>query len=101
MFRVGATPPPDYVQFSPPDEERALAYLVGDRVLVAVNGGDVPVEIGVEVPAGEWVVVARADAEAGRVAPDGLGPWAGRVEGRPSILRVAPKGVEVLVRRSP
>ncbi len=67
VFRV-VSPADDHVRFFTPEDERLLAYLVGGDVLVAVNMGEDDGEIRVDLPDGDWRLVA----DGARIDPDGL-----------------------------
>ena len=61
VLRIGETPPEGHVRFLTPGDDRALGWLVGDRILVMVNGGDATVAMATDLPPGEWRLFAVSD----------------------------------------
>ncbi|PAP78791.1 hypothetical protein BSZ37_14730 [Rubrivirga marina] len=99
VFRVGEAVPEGWVRPFYGEDGRVLAYLVGGRVLVGINGGDQRVQIEVDAPDGSWRTVARSTAEDAIVALDGEVPdTVSVVGGSPTSVVVEPKGVVVMVR---
>jgi pullulanase/glycogen debranching enzyme len=87
VFRVDAVPEGHY-RFFLPQDERLLAYRIGDRVLVVANNGPVNSEIDVQLDGGSWTKVA----DQGRIDLDGVpGPEA-VLDGSASIAVPAPAG---------
>ena len=108
VFRVGGPVPEGWVAPLATDTDASLAYVVGGRVMVAVNAGDGPARLA-GVPEGTWALDARSGADGvvdlplrddagvrSRGEPDrALGPksvsvWV-RVDGEPAGGRVSPR----------
>jgi pullulanase len=73
VFRQPGAVPEGYYRFLTPDDERALGYVVDDRVLVLVNSGDAEAtfDLGTASGAG-WRLVAESDRETSRIDPAGV-----------------------------
>jgi pullulanase/glycogen debranching enzyme len=78
VLRIGTAVPGEYVRFTAPDDPAGLAYVVGGRLLVAVNVGPKGMTVeGVELPEGAWRMVSdgrRVDHEATFDEPDATLP---------------------------
>ncbi|HMP75137.1 MAG TPA: alpha-amylase family glycosyl hydrolase [Kiritimatiellia bacterium] len=98
-FRVTQTPPPGYYEWlTPPDEPRAMGYIVNGRAqhpgrgfVVLLNGGDNPVTFNVPLPPGRWRVVGNHDV----VQLDGLSAYPQLVGGQSHNLLVG--GIKSLI----
>lgn len=74
VLRVGAEPVPDgYVRFVTPADERALGWMIADRILVMVNAGDAAVDMAADLPDGTWRLYAESDRAGGRTENLGIG----------------------------
>src|SRR5690606_7489250 len=61
VLRVGKEPVPEgYVRFLTPPDERALGWMIADRILVMVNGGDAAVDMAADLPEGTWRLFAES-----------------------------------------
>lgn len=97
VFRVGEAMPEGYVRFVTPSDERALGWMVGERVLVMVNTGDAPVAMAADLPAGTWRLYAESDRSGGRTENFGIGD---DLDGVPRLgVTMPPQSVRIWVRR--
>ncbi len=96
VFRVGEEVPEGWVREVPSDSPHALGYVVGGRVMVLLNTGDVPASFQ-SGEVSDWRLVASADAEGGRVDAGGDAVDALRPEA--TTKPVPSKGVRIWVRR--
>ena len=98
VLRVGAEPVPEgYVRFVTPADERALGWMVADRILVMVNAGDAAVEMAADLPVGTWRLYAASDRAGGRTETLGLGDDLGG--GARLDVTMPPQSVRIWVRR--
>ena len=95
VFRVGGPVPEGWVQEVPGGGPQALGYLVGGRVLVLVNAGDLPAAFRPDLPAGDLRLVAASDAEGGAVDVSRFGE--GVLAAQSATSPVPPKGVRIWV----
>lgn len=72
VFRQAEAVPDGYYRFFEPEDARALGYVVDDRVLVLVNGGDGEVTFALDGLGSGWRLVAASDRDGSRIAPNGL-----------------------------
>ena len=99
VFRVDEPVPEGWVRPFTSGDPQALAYVVGDRVLVGLNSGSQAVRIEVDVPDGDWRLVASADTERAVITPDGIVPGSVQIlGGAPSAVHMPPGGVWIYVR---
>ncbi|MCQ2369521.1 MAG: alpha-amylase family glycosyl hydrolase [Paludibacteraceae bacterium] len=62
VFRQGEAVPEDYYKwFAPADNESVLGYMVDNKVLVLINGGDFGYTFNVKLPQGNWKLVGTID----------------------------------------
>ncbi|MFN3597798.1 MAG: alpha-amylase family glycosyl hydrolase [Rubricoccaceae bacterium] len=99
VFRQAEAVPEGYFRWFEPADARALGYLVGDRVLVLVNGADAPVTFE-GIPDTGWTVVAESDAETGRIdVQNGLRALTpGLREGAARAETLPARGIQIWVR---
>lgn len=93
VLRVGTRPAEDYVRFILPQNPSALAYVIGGRLIVAVNASGEPVEFtGLDLPPGDWKLVAdgrRVDPKGAFDDPDArLGADRTALTVPPRLLRI-------------
>lgn len=96
VFRVDQAPGPDHYRWILPQDEHLLGYTVADQVLVLVNTGPLERDFSVDLPAGEWKLVAdehRVDIERGVKGADGALRGA-----RSHTLRVPATSLKIWVR---
>ena len=98
VFRVGTEVPEGWVQPFYGEDDRVLAYLVGGRVLVGINGSDQRVELPVDLPNGTWRYVALSDEMYGVIAPDSEIADVDLLARPGPVLVIEPKGVSIQVR---
>ena len=95
VFRIGEAVPEGWVRALEVEGDRALAYVVGDRVMVAINADDGP-SVLEAVPAGEWVLDLESGADGVADLPFRDDAGVRRLRGRSVAL--GPKSVSVWVR---
>ncbi len=61
VLRHGDPVAADYIRWIEPDDAMLLGYVIGERVAVAVNTGDMPASLSLILSDGEWVLVAAGD----------------------------------------
>ena len=98
VFRVGTEVPEGWVQPFFGEDDRVLAYLVGGRVLVGINGSEERVELPVDLPGERWRYVALADEMGGMITPDSEIADVDPVFRSEPVLVIPPKGVSIQLR---
>ncbi|MGB3541795.1 alpha-amylase family glycosyl hydrolase, partial [Rubrivirga sp.] len=95
VFRIGEAVPEGWVRALEVGNDHALAYVVGDEVMVAVNAGDEP-SVLEGVPDGEWVLdlASAVDGVVDLPVRDG----AGVRRLREQSVALGPKSVNIWVR---
>ena len=96
VFRVGGAVPPGWVREVAGGGDRALGYVVGERVLVLVNAGDTPAAFQPEIEPANWRLVATSDGESGAVDVSRFGR--GEMAAQSPRSAVPAAGVRIWVR---
>ncbi|MEL6614083.1 MAG: alpha-amylase family glycosyl hydrolase [Bacteroidota bacterium] len=101
-LRIGTEVPEGYVEFFAPEAQpQTLAWLVNDRMLVAVNTGPetVRLQLDYRVPEGNWRQVAASSEAGSEVALDGAVQGAVSIAGGVlAATRLEPRSVQIWVR---
>lgn len=97
VLRRGEAVPDGYVRWFTPDDPMLLGYVIGGRIAVLVNTGETRAAFeGVELPEGDWVLVAAGDRA-------GTTPLEGREQNRLSggmhALMVDAQDVRIWIRQ--
>jgi len=98
VFRIGEAVPEGWVRGFHGEDGRVLAYVVGGRVAVGINGSEDLVELEVDLPDGTWSVVAASDETGGLTAIGSEIADYDMVYRPAPVLKIWPKGVVILVR---